>query len=63
MFKFRNNRKLWVGAAGTGILLVAGILAVVIRKNHKAAQAQPPCETGRCDAQESHDANASKHLQ
>jgi hypothetical protein len=40
MFNFPNNRKLWVGAAGTGILLVAGILAVVSHKNREAAEAQ-----------------------
>jgi len=40
MFNFPNNRKLWVGAAGTGILLVAGILAVVSHKNREAAKAQ-----------------------
>jgi hypothetical protein len=40
MFNFPNNRKLWVGAAGTGILLVAGILAVVSRKNQEAAEAR-----------------------
>ena len=40
MFNFPNNRKLWVGAAGTGILLVAGILAVVSHKNRAAAEAK-----------------------
>ena len=40
MFNFPNNRKLWVGAAGTGILLVAGILAAVSHKNREAAEAQ-----------------------
>ena len=40
MFKFPNNRKLWVGAAGTGILLVAAILAVVSHKKQEAAEAQ-----------------------
>jgi hypothetical protein len=40
MFNFPKNRKLWVGAAGTSILLVAGILAVVIRKNHTATAAK-----------------------
>ena len=40
MFKFPNNRKLWVGAAGTGILLVAAILAVVSHKKREAAEAQ-----------------------
>ena len=39
MFNFPKNRKLWVGAAGTGILLVAVILVVVIRKNREAAEA------------------------
>jgi hypothetical protein len=40
MFNFPKNRKLWVGAAGTGILLVAGILAVVSHKHREAAEAQ-----------------------
>lgn len=40
MFKFPDNRKLWVGAAGTGILLVAAILAVVSHKKREAAEAQ-----------------------
>src|ERR1700747_3209117 len=40
MFNFPKNRNLWVGAAGTGILLVAVILAVVIHKNHAATKAQ-----------------------
>jgi hypothetical protein len=40
MFNFPNNRRLWVGAAGTGILLVAGILAVVSHKNRAAAEAK-----------------------
>src|SRR5260370_32821470 len=40
MFNFPNDRKLWVGVAGTGILLVAGILAVVSHKNRAAAEAK-----------------------
>jgi hypothetical protein len=40
MFNFPKNRKLWIGAAGIGILLVTGILAVVSRKNQKATEAQ-----------------------
>jgi len=40
MLNFPNNRKLWVGAAGTGILLGAGILAVVSHKNREAAEAR-----------------------
>ena len=40
MFNFPKNRKLWVGAAGTGILLVAGILAVVSHKHREAADTQ-----------------------
>src|ERR1700688_3375335 len=40
MFNFPKNRKLWVGAAGTGILLVAGILTVVSHKHREAAEAQ-----------------------
>ena len=40
MFNFPKNRKLWVAAAGTGMLLVTGILAVVIHKNREAAEAQ-----------------------
>ncbi len=40
MFNFPKNRKLLVGAAGTGILLVAGILAVVSHKHRDAAEAQ-----------------------
>lgn len=42
MFNFPKNRKLWVGAAGTGILLVAGILAVVSHKNREAEAQNHP---------------------
>lgn len=40
MFNFPKNRKLWIGVAGTGLVLVTGILAVVSHKHREAAEAQ-----------------------
>jgi len=41
MFNFPNNRKLWGWVRlAPGILLVAGILAVVSHKNRAAAEAK-----------------------
>ena len=40
MFNLSNIRRIWFVAAAIGILLVAGTLAVVIRKNQEIAKAQ-----------------------